>query len=296
MLKKQSIADDPIKMEEETIIIAALSTLSSSKLSDLTHSILSLTNSHLRRLSAVLSSPSLFFLTLHHLHSLSLPDKILLISRHLLSSLHQFTSHFEPTPPPPPPPPSYFVRHSDIDAVLLLLLLCEVHQLNPEALQGISSGKWRAVLSQLYTDTMLTLTGGGGGGYSTVNVLMQYIEMVIRCRRFVGVMARENGGKEWMEVAASPAAVVALPSVEVIRGGGGVECVICKEEMREGRDVCELPCEHSFHWICILPWFRKRNTCPCCRFRLPTDDVFGEIQRLWELLVKASSSGGLDGE
>ncbi|KAK2647666.1 hypothetical protein Ddye_015155 [Dipteronia dyeriana] len=273
-------------MEEETIIIAALSTLSSSKLSDLTHFILSLTNRHLRRLSAVLSSPSLFFLTLRHLHSLSLHDKTLLIARHLLSSLHHFTSLFESTPPPPPPSSS--VRHRDLDAVLLLLLLCEVHQQNPDALQGISSGKWRAVLSQLYSDTMLTLTGSGG------NVLMQYIEMVTRCRRFIGVMARENGGKEWKEVAASPAAVVALPSVEV-RGGGGVECVICKEEMREGRDVCELPCEHSFHWMCILPWLRKRNTCPCCRFRLPTDDVFGEIQRLWELLVKASSSG-LDGE
>ncbi|KAL5743087.1 hypothetical protein ACOSP7_029819 [Xanthoceras sorbifolium] len=287
-------------MEEETIIIAALSTLSSSKLSDLTHSILLLTHRHLRRLSTVLSSPFLFFLTLHHLQSLSLPEKTLLIARHLLSSLHHLTHHFEPTHVKPHPSSSSsssssttttfsYIRHRDLDAVLLLLLLCEVHQRNPEALRGVSSTKWQSVLSQLYSDTMLTLSGVGA---YTGDVLMPYIEMVTRCRRFVGVMG--GGGKEGREVAAAPAAVVALPSVEV-RGGGGVECVICKEEMREGRDVCELPCGHPFHWICILPWLRKRNTCPCCRFRLPTDDVFGEIQRLWEVLVKASGTS-FDGE
>lgn len=103
-----------------------------------------------------------------------------------------------------------------------------------------------------------------------------------------------GGEKEGKEVAAAPAVVVALPSVDVKCGGGG-ECVICKEDMREGREVCELPCGHLFHWMCILPWLRKRNTCPCCRFRLPADDVFGEIERLWELLVKISSCN-LDGE
>ncbi|KAF3946469.1 hypothetical protein CMV_027267, partial [Castanea mollissima] len=33
----------------------------------------------------------------------------------------------------------------------------------------------------------------------------------------------------------------------------------------------------------------KRNTCPCCRFELPTDDVFGEIQRLWNVLIKVGN-------
>ncbi|KAK8491695.1 hypothetical protein V6N13_030114 [Hibiscus sabdariffa] len=101
------------------------------------------------------------------------------------------------------------------------------------------------------------------------------------------------GEKERKEVAASPAEVVALPSVEV--RGGGVECVICKEEMREGREVCKFPCQHLFHWVCILPWLKKRNTCPCCRFQLPCDDIFGEIQRLWGVLVKAGGKS-LDDE
>ncbi|KAJ0028692.1 hypothetical protein Pint_35528 [Pistacia integerrima] len=50
--------------EEEAKIIEVLSTLTSSKLSDLTHSILSLTHRHHRRLAALLSSPPIFFLTL----------------------------------------------------------------------------------------------------------------------------------------------------------------------------------------------------------------------------------------
>ncbi|XVE96782.1 hypothetical protein REPUB_Repub02eG0252600 [Reevesia pubescens] len=134
---------------------------------------------------------------------------------------------------------------------------------------------------------MLKITSSITGIFDGAS-LIPYIEMVTRCKRFVGIM--NCGGKE---VAASSAAVVALPAVEV--RVGGVECVICKEEMRKGRDVCKLPCQHLFHRMCILPWLKKRNTCPCCRFQLPCDDIFGEIQRLWGVLVKASDKS-LDDE
>ncbi|KAF7818560.1 E3 ubiquitin-protein ligase SGR9, amyloplastic [Senna tora] len=123
-----------------------------------------------------------------------------------------------------------------------------------------------------------------GAAACTATTLIPYVEMVVRCRRLVGVMGCVSGGGKGVgEVAASRAAVVALPAVEV--EAGGRECVICKEEMGIGRDVCELPCQHLFHWKCILPWLKKRNTCPCCRFHLPSDNVLGEIQRLWEVLV-----------
>lgn len=112
------------------------------------------------------------------------------------------------------------------------------------------------------------------------------MDTIDNCIRFVG--ASGCSGEAGREVAAAAEVVVALPSVAV-KSGGGAECVICREEMREGRDVCELPCHHLFHWMCVLPWLRKRNTCPCCRFRLPTDDVYGEIRRLWEIIVKVGS-------
>ncbi|XP_022766165.1 E3 ubiquitin-protein ligase SGR9, amyloplastic-like [Durio zibethinus] len=267
-------------MEEETTMMAALSTLRPSQLADLSCSILSLSFHHRRRLCFLLSSPCLFSVTLHHLHSLSLPHKTLLIARHLLFSLHHLTLHFQP-PPLLPLHPSVAMKNRDLDAVLLLLFLCETHQHNPDVLERPHS-EWRKVLSNLCSDTMLKITSITG--IFDGAALIPYIEMVTRCRRFVGIMG--CGAKEGKDVAASPAAVVALPAVEV--KGGGVECVICKEEMKEGRDVCQLPCQHLFHWMCILRWLKKRNTCPCCRFQLPCDDIFGEIQRLWGVLVKTS--------
>lgn len=266
--------------------MAALSSLPPLHLTNLTNTILSSTRRHHRRLTFLLSSPSLFSLTLHHLHTLSLQQKTLLISRHLLSYLHLLTQSNNPTSPLPPPI-STSMRERDTDAVLLLLLFCETHKHNPEALTAPFS-HWRLNLNKIFSNTLLTL------GYSSApslgacfgSVLIPFIETVSRCWRLVGVLGCEEG-KEVKEVAASAATVVSLPAVEV--SVGGRECVICKEEMQVGRDVCELPCQHSFHWMCILPWLGKRNTCPCCRFRLPSDDVFGEIQRLWEVLVKTSA-------
>ncbi|XP_010558297.1 PREDICTED: E3 ubiquitin-protein ligase SGR9, amyloplastic-like [Tarenaya hassleriana] len=266
-------------MEEETII-NIMSTLSPERLRNLSHSILTLSHHHCRRLSAVLSSPALFSLTLSHLLSLDLPHKTILIARHLLSLLHLYLRR-------PPPSPTAAINLRDCDAAVLLLFLCETHQLDPDILEA-SLDRWREVLSKLYSDSMLN----GLSGLWTCNsgILMPYVETLVRCKSFVDRMSG-GGGKEGKEVAAARAAVVALRAVEVVAGdGGGVECVICKEEMREGRDVCEMPCRHLFHWKCILPWLSKRNTCPSCRFQLPTDDVFAEIQRLWEILFRASES------
>ncbi|XP_057970042.1 E3 ubiquitin-protein ligase SGR9, amyloplastic [Malania oleifera] len=267
--------------EEQTItvIMAALSALSPPHLLRLSHSISALFLRHHRRLSSLLSSPSLFSLALLRLRSLSLPSKSLLLARHLLSSLVPVA--VVATAATPPPPSSTLLRLPDYDAVLLLLLLCELHHYDPHALSPAAShSEWRAILCRYYSDSILSVSGIGGPGAS----LILCIQAAARCRRLLGAM----GCKAGRAVAASPAAVVALPSVAA---GGGVECAICREEMWEGRDVCELPCQHLFHWSCILPWARKRNTCPCCRFQLPSDDVFGEIERLWEALVKIGGRG-----
>ncbi|XP_062117082.1 E3 ubiquitin-protein ligase SGR9, amyloplastic [Humulus lupulus] len=262
--------------ETTTTIMAALATLPTPQLSNLTRSIFSETLHRRRRLAAVLSSPTLFSLTLHRLHHLSLHDKTLLIARYLLSSLRHLTLKTTTTT-------NYnsFLRTRDFDAVLLLLHLCEVRQHSPETLEMSPFNQWRLTLRSLYAETLLSF-GSIGIGVHNGSLLVPYIETVARCLRFVVI---GSGG----DVADAVSAVVALPSVVV--GGGGGECVICKEEMREGREVCELPCRHLYHWKCILPWFKKRNTCPYCRFQLPTDDLFGEIQRLWSLLVKMSGTG-----
>ncbi|CAH9113808.1 unnamed protein product [Cuscuta epithymum] len=281
---------DTPSSSSETIIMAALSSLSPSVLFHLTHHLTAIFRYHNRRVSALLSSPTLFSLTLHHLHTLSLHQKSLLISRHLLSNLSLLACHAQhqhPRPLLPPPRSATSMNLRDIDAVLLLLLLCELHQSDGEALDAPPS-RWREALCRHATKSALKLSKMG---VSTVEVIVEYVELVVKCMNFVNAMGCSGGGddsgKEGRDVAASVAAVVALPSVEV--RDRGRECVICKEEMREGRDVCELPCQHLFHWICILPWLHKKNTCPCCRFELPSDDVSGEIQRLWQILAKMST-------
>ncbi|KAK1599212.1 hypothetical protein QYE76_016886 [Lolium multiflorum] len=47
--------------------------------------------------------------------------------------------------------------------------------------------------------------------------------------------------------------------------GAGDACPICMEELADG-GVTGLPdCSHAFHRECILKWFEKAATCPCCR-------------------------------
>mmetsp|Transcript_5127 Transcript_5127/g.7718 ORF Transcript_5127/g.7718 Transcript_5127/m.7718 type:complete len:112 (+) Transcript_5127:12-347(+) len=40
------------------------------------------------------------------------------------------------------------------------------------------------------------------------------------------------------------------------------ECSICMEVHESG---LVLPCKHSFHTECILPWLHSSNKCPNCR-------------------------------
>ncbi|XP_010683426.2 uncharacterized protein LOC104898110 [Beta vulgaris subsp. vulgaris] len=53
----------------------------------------------------------------------------------------------------------------------------------------------------------------------------------------------------------------------------GLICAICKDLLMIGTEVNQLPCFHLYHPSCILPWLSARNTCPLCRYELPTDDI-----------------------
>ncbi|MCL7043109.1 hypothetical protein MKW94_015469 [Papaver nudicaule] len=56
-------------------------------------------------------------------------------------------------------------------------------------------------------------------------------------------------------------------------------CAVCKDEMGMEEQVKKLPCSHCYHGDCILPWLGIRNTCPVCRYELPTDDPDYERMR-----------------
>ncbi|XP_062106403.1 E3 ubiquitin ligase BIG BROTHER-related [Humulus lupulus] len=51
-----------------------------------------------------------------------------------------------------------------------------------------------------------------------------------------------------------------------------VVCAVCKDKILVEEKVKRLPCCHYYHGDCIVPWLGIRNTCPVCRYELPTDD------------------------
>ncbi|CAI7855676.1 unnamed protein product [Closterium sp. NIES-54] len=76
-------------------------------------------------------------------------------------------------------------------------------------------------------------------------------------------------------VDALPAVTVRLEDVE-----SGVSCcAVCKEVAEVGEEVVRLPCRHLYHGGCIRQWLAVRNSCPICRFELPTDDGEYEERR-----------------
>jgi E3 ubiquitin-protein ligase RNF115/126 len=50
-------------------------------------------------------------------------------------------------------------------------------------------------------------------------------------------------------------------------------CSVCKDEFEVSQNLIYLPCKHIYHDECIMPWLKERNSCPTCRFELPSEDV-----------------------
>ncbi|KAL0343754.1 UNVERIFIED_CONTAM: E3 ubiquitin-protein ligase RING1-like [Sesamum angustifolium] len=83
---------------------------------------------------------------------------------------------------------------------------------------------------------------------------------------------------------AAKSVVENLPSVvltkeEIEENNNVVVCAVCKDEFAVGEKVTRMPCCHLYHGECILPWLSIRNTCPVCRYQLPTDDADYEKRR-----------------
>lgn len=61
-------------------------------------------------------------------------------------------------------------------------------------------------------------------------------------------------------------------------------CVICQTSYEANDIIATLnedvqTCQHVFHLDCIVPWLQRHNSCPVCRYELPTDDASYESRR-----------------
>lgn len=56
-------------------------------------------------------------------------------------------------------------------------------------------------------------------------------------------------------------------------------CSVCKDNFESGQTIIKIPCKHIFHDECIKPWLNERNSCPTCRYELPTDDPDYEARK-----------------
>ena len=86
----------------------------------------------------------------------------------------------------------------------------------------------------------------------------------------------ENDPNRYGTPPAAKSALTTLPDVVVtdamVAAAEGAECAVCKEDFSPGDGAKQMPCKHIYHADCIVPWLELHNSCPICRFELPTDD------------------------
>lgn len=105
-------------------------------------------------------------------------------------------------------------------------------------------------------------------------------------------LAETDGGGRRGAPPAAESAVAALKNVEIKLEKQALLCAVCKDMVNVGEIAKELPCGHGYHGDCIVPWLASRNTCPVCRFELPTSDPDYEEGKKKK---KKSLSGGAGG-
>ncbi|CAI8601719.1 unnamed protein product [Vicia faba] len=92
-------------------------------------------------------------------------------------------------------------------------------------------------------------------------------------------LAESDGSGRRGAPPASKSAVEGLPTVKIALESEVVACAVCKDMLGVGDMAKRLPCGHEYHGDCIVPWLTSRNSCPVCRFELPTDDKEYEEER-----------------
>ena len=85
----------------------------------------------------------------------------------------------------------------------------------------------------------------------------------------------ENDPNRYGTPPASKSAIEGLPDIKItdeLLASDSSQCAVCKDTFELGEEAKQMPCKHTYHKDCILPWLELHNSCPVCRYELPTDD------------------------
>ncbi|MQL81871.1 hypothetical protein Taro_014349 [Colocasia esculenta] len=85
----------------------------------------------------------------------------------------------------------------------------------------------------------------------------------------------ENDPNRYGTPPASKSAVEGLLEIKITQellASDDAQCAVCKDSFEVGTEAKQMPCKHIYHKDCILPWLELHNSCPVCRYELPTDD------------------------
>ncbi|GER38432.1 RING/U-box superfamily protein [Striga asiatica] len=92
----------------------------------------------------------------------------------------------------------------------------------------------------------------------------------------------ENDPNRYGTPPASKTAVKGLPDISITQemlASDSSQCAVCKDSFGLKEVAKQMPCKHIYHKDCILPWLELHNSCPVCRYELPTDDPDYESRR-----------------
>ncbi|XP_059641828.1 uncharacterized protein LOC132283820 [Cornus florida] len=139
--------------------------------------------------------------------------------------------------------------------------------------EAVRNLEWEVLLAVNNLDRISELEHDGDGGVTYLDVHDDYTFTAEYDTLFGQFLQNESALKGSPPAAKS--VVENLPAVVLTKEElkeDNVVCAVCKDAILAEEKVTRLPCQHHYHGDCIVPWLSIRNTCPVCRYELPTDD------------------------
>lgn len=72
------------------------------------------------------------------------------------------------------------------------------------------------------------------------------------------------------DVQPTPTTAEAIDALERLTLEAAETCAMCGVTLQVGDSGTRLPCFHTYHEGCIVPWMQMKNNCPRCHHELPT--------------------------